>query len=173
MEGHCFSHLERRCEWCCGEKVVDRVEYGTYGKVVKLYVGQRDGQWILTINPWIKGKPDNFKSITVEFVGEYRRSYRIEGDNPNPWCHYAIKLGGDTIMGRDLTKKCDQLIAEQLEEIPLGISASQPVAEEVDERDGNSGGKTLGGKVFGRFRSLFIRCASLFVSFVARIKLDD
>lgn len=134
-EGHCFSHLEHRCEWCCSEKVVNRVENGAYGKVVKLYVGQRDGQWVLTINPRVKGKPDNFRSITVELVGGYRRNYRIEGDNPNPWCHYAIKLGGDTIIGRDLTKKCDQLIAEDLEEIPFGIPVSQPVVEYVDKGD--------------------------------------
>lgn len=133
--GHCFSHQEHRCEWCCGEKVVDRVENGAYGKVVKLYVGQRDGQWVLTINPRVKGKPDNFRSITVELVGGYRCNYRIEGDNPNPWCHYAIKLGGDTIIGRDLTKKCDQLIAEDLEEIPFGIPVSQPVVEYVDKGD--------------------------------------
>lgn len=130
--GHCFKNTEHMCKWCGEKEVVERVEDDAPRTNVVLFVGQRNGQWVLTTDPDIEGKGEQIRKITVEIVGGHKLYYHLDGQNPNPFNNNSIKLDKKTTTGRWLTKKCDRLIDEKLGKVPLGISVTIPVNEDVD-----------------------------------------
>lgn len=132
--GHCFKNLEHECRWCGEQEVVGRVEEDTPRIDVVLFVGQRDGQWVMTTDPDIEGKSKRIRKITVDIVGGYKRYYHLDGQNPDPFCHNTIRLDDKSFFGEELIEKCDRLIDENLEEVPLGIPVIIPPDEDVDER---------------------------------------
>lgn len=111
---------------------MERVEEDAPRTNVVLFVGQRNGQWVLTTDPDIEGKGEQIRKITVEIVGGHKLYYHLDGQKPNPFNNNSIKLDKKTTTGRWLTKKCDKLIDENMEEVPLVIPVTIPVDEDVD-----------------------------------------
>ena len=123
--GHCYRNNEHRCEWCCSEKVVKRIEKDAPNFNMNLYVRQRAGEWVLTKRRIVWGGSKCIRKITVNIVGGYKFCYHLDGQNPAPYCHYTIYIGGQKITGRELTRKCDQLIDGNLKEISLDIPSNR------------------------------------------------
>ncbi len=119
--GHCFDNTLHSCKWCNGRNVVARVEKDSPCIDVVLYVGCRNGEWVLTTDSDIEGQSERIRKITIEMVGGYKLYYHIDGQNPNPFAYSDIRLGDKIISGRKLTEKCDQLIDEKLDELTLAI----------------------------------------------------
>lgn len=118
--GHCFKNVEHHCRWCGEADIADRIEEPNTMYTKKLFVGKKDDKWILTTDANIEGQTDKIRSITIDYSGEHRFYYHIEGKNPNPFHANNIKL--DDIMmikGVDLVNSCDTLIATNAQELIL------------------------------------------------------
>lgn len=117
--GHCIKNIDERCRWCDCYEVVGRIDKDTPIKEYVLYVGQKEGKWVLTTDPQIEGRSERIRKITVEIVGEYKYYYHLDGQNPDPLCGNELRLGNDYIAAEELTHKCDLLIDDNLEEVVL------------------------------------------------------
>lgn len=119
--GHCIKNTDKWCHWCKNDEVVERIDKDTPVRKVDLYVGQKEGQWVLTFNPNIGNRSERIRKITVELVGDYKHYYHLDGQNPNPFRDNIIKLGDGYLYGEELTEKCDLLLDGDLYEIPLTL----------------------------------------------------
>lgn len=117
--GHCYMNIEHKCRWCGEDNVVDRLDMSIPICKKVLYVGQRDGRWLLTTDSNIDGKSERIRSITIDMVGKYKLYYHMDGQNPNPFCDNIIKIGMSQIKGSRLVQLCDKLIDEELQEVDL------------------------------------------------------
>ena len=119
--GHCFKNIEHDCRWCGTKEVIGRLDENTQILNRILYVGRREGKWIITTNPIIEGKSEQIRKITVDLVGKYKLYYHLDGKNPNPFCNNNIQLGDQSIKGKSLVQLCDKLIDEGLNEITIQL----------------------------------------------------
>lgn len=122
--GHCFKNTERECRWCGEKEFVDRLDENTPINTIKLFVGNRNGKWLLTTNPDIEGQTERIRNITIEYNGRHKFYYHLDGKNPNPFCTNTIKLdeSGSTIRGNLLVRLCDIILAGKTTEITLPTS---------------------------------------------------
>jgi hypothetical protein len=116
-QGHCYKNVEHNCRWCGSTKVLSRVHDDTPTVDAILYVGKRNGQWVLTKDSNIEGQGDDIRNIKVEVTRGYKSYYHLDGKNPNPFYNNTIKLGDHKIDGDYLVKLCDKLIDSNLNEI--------------------------------------------------------
>ena len=116
--GHCYKNTEHFCRWCGKKFIVRRLDGSIPIRTIDLYVGIRDGNFVLTKNPDIEDKSARIRKITVELVGKYKLYYHLDGQNPNPFPTNKIILGdGQIIEGAKLLQLCDMLVDSDLYEV--------------------------------------------------------
>lgn len=119
--GHCSKHLEYKCRWCGETDFVERLDEDIPVETKKkLYVGVKDGKWVLTEDPHITGQTERIRSITVDCNGKYKIYYHMDGQNPHPFHSNTIHLNDETtIKGGYLVKMCDIILNGKIHEIRL------------------------------------------------------
>lgn len=118
--GHCFKNTERECRWCGEEEFVERIDEHTPIFTKQLFVGKRNGKWVLTTDQNIEGQTERIRSITIDYNGKYHFYYLLDGKNPHPFYFNSIRLDDNTsIEGKRIAKACDLILSGKTQEVSL------------------------------------------------------
>lgn len=108
--GHCFENIRTECNWCGEKEIVDRLDKDISLQHKELYVGKRNGHYVLTTDSNIPMQEERIRKITVDYYQDKFIYFHLDGKNPNPFHFNVIRLNEGCINGRILTKLCEDII---------------------------------------------------------------
>lgn len=117
--GHCYENIRTECIWCGEKDIADRLDKDISLQHKELYVGKRNGHYVLTTDHNIPMQEERLRKITVDYFQDKFIYFHLDGKNPNPFHFNVIRLNEGCINGRILTKLCEDVIAGKSDNIDL------------------------------------------------------